>query len=231
MATKRYTAASLMASIPTTYKTEVKPEGDCFKDVIIQVRRTLPLEDAVRFVKDITMTCIDDDNAEYSPELFDFAMRLYVLMYYANIDLTKDVKKAYTILYDTSLFNQIVPWVNNEQLNALIKSAGERIEHWKSIISSSVAGKVSTIMHKMDEMMSGGAEMMEAIDSDGFKEAIARLTDAGIMDNFTNGLAPEINDSITESITPNDVNVPAELMKGITQQADTTGNNIVYMKK
>lgn len=232
MASKKFTINTLMESIPEVNKTDVKLEGEYFKDVVVQVRRTLPLEDAVNFVKDITATCIDDEQAEFMPELFDFAVRMYVVMYYANVDLSKDVKKAYRILYDTTLFEQVYAHVNTAQSTNLILSAEKRIEHWKNILSSSLAGKVSEMLRKMEDVMAGSEEMMAAIDGDEFKAAVARLSDSGVLKTNEPSVPAELNDSITESVTPDDVAKATELMAGLMpQNAPSAPGNVVYMKK
>lgn len=232
MASKKFTINTLMESIPEVNKTDVKLEGEYFKDVTVQVRRTLPLEDAMNFVKDITATCIDDEQAEFMPELFDFAVRMYVVMYYANVDLSKDVKKAYRILYDTTLFEQVYAHVNTAQSTNLILSAEKRIEHWKNILSSSLAGKVSEMLRKMEDVMAGSEEMMAAIDGDEFKAAVARLSDSGVLKTNEPSVPAELNDSITESVTPDDVAKATELMAGIMpQNAHSAPGNVVYMKK
>lgn len=232
MASKKFTINTLMESIPEVNKTDIKLEGEYFKDVTVQVRRTLPLEDAMNFVKDITATCIDDEQAEFMPELFDFAVRMYIVMYYANIDLSKDVKKAYRILYDTTLFEQVYAHVNTVQSTNLILSAEKRIEHWKNILSSSLAGKVSEMLRKMEDVMAGSEEMMAAIDGDEFKAAVARLSDSGVLKTNEPSVPAELNDSITESVTPDDVAKATELMAGLMpQNAPSAPGNVVYMKK
>ena len=232
MASKKFTINTLMESIPEVNKTDVKLEGEYFKDVTVQVRRTLPLEDAMNFVKDITATCIDDEQAEFMPELFDFAVRMYVVMYYANVDLSKDVKKAYRILYDTTLFEQVYAHVNTAQCTNLILSAEKRIEHWKNILSSSLAGKVSEMLRKMEDVMAGSEVMMAAIDGDEFKAAVARLSDSGVLKTNEPPVPAELNDSITESVTPDDVAKATELMAGLMpQNALSAPGNVVYMKK
>ncbi len=232
MATKKFTINTLMESIPEVDKTEVKLEGKFFKDVTIQVRHTLPLEDAVGFVKNIAATCVDDKQADYMPELFDFAVRMYVVLYYANVDLTKDVKKAYRILYGTTLFEQIYTHVNTVQLSELTHAAEKRIEHWKNILSSSVAGKVTEMMHKMEEVMAGSEEMVRAIESDDFKAAVARLADAGVLKPDAPSAPADMNESNTESVTPDDVAKATELMAKLApQNSPGASDNVVYMKK
>lgn len=233
MASKKYTINTLMQSIPEVNKVELKPEGECFKDVVIQVRTTLPLEDAMGFVRDIVATCVDDENAAYSPELFDFAVRLYTLMYYANIDLSKDAKKAYQILYNTGIFDQVSESVQAEQLVELIESAEKKIEHWKNILSSSVAGKVADLMKKMEEVMAGSEQMMETIDGDEFKAAVARLADAGILNGVQTTTPPspiDTNDSIAHAVTPDDMAKANTLMAGLSQKT-ANASNVIYMKK
>lgn len=218
MASKKITINALMESIPEAETTEVNLEGGCFKDVTIRVRRTLPLEDALGFVHDIATLCTDDKTAEYSPELFDFAVRLHVLTYYANVDLTKDVKKAYRILYMTNIFQQVYTCVDSTQCSNLILSAERKIDHWKSLMESSVAGKVSEMLKKMEDVMVGSEQMMEAIDSDDFKAAVARLAEGGILGKAEMPIAPD--------------EAHAEIPSPEAKQ-DTKGDtgNVVYLKK
>lgn len=221
MANKKITINTLMASIPETEKTEVKLEGEYFKDVTIQVKHSLPLEEAMSFVRDIVATCTDDEEAEFLPELFDFAVRMYVVMYYAGVDLSKDVKKAYRILYDTKLFELVYAHVNTSQSSNLILAAEKRIEHWKNILSSSVAGKVTEMMRKLEDLLEGSAAMTEAIDSADFKVAVERLAEAGILKPDGSPIPAQANDSIVESVAPNDV-----------PKADAgSAGNIVYIEK
>lgn len=232
MASKKFTINTLMKSIPDVNKNEIKLEGEYFKDVTVQVRHTLPLEEAMNFVKDIAATCIDDEQAEFMPELFDFAVRMYIVMYYANIDLSKDVKKAYRTLYETTLFEQVYAHVNTAQSTNLILSAEKRIEHWNNILSSSLAGKVSEMLHKMEEVMVGSEAMMATIDGDDFKAAVARLSDSGVLKTNEPSVPARLNDSITESVTPDDVTKATELMAGLMpQNAANASGNVVYMKK
>ena len=231
MATKKYTINTLMDSIPEVNKTDIKIEGACFKDVTIQVRRTLPLEDAVNFVKDISATCVDDEQAEFMPELFDFAVRMYTVMYYANIDLSKDVKKAYRILYDTTLFKQVYGFVDAEQITNLILSAEKRIEHWKNILSASVAGKVSEMMRKMEDVIAGSEAMMDTIDGEEFKAAISRLAESGVLVEDQHASSSTSADTGV-AVSSDDIAKATELMTGLMAKnmPDTSGN-IVYMKK
>lgn len=218
MANKKITINALMKSIPEVETTELKLEGECFKDVVVQVRHTLSLEEALGFVHDIVTICTDDETAEYSPELFNFAVRLYVLTYYTNIDLTKDVKKAYRILYGTNIYQQVYSCLDYEQCSNLILSAEQKISHWKSLMESSVAGKISEMLQKMEDVMTGSEQMAEAIDSDAFKAAVARLTDSGILGKAE--LPASSNEARAE--------IPGS---NAEQDAGSDTGNIVYLKK
>lgn len=219
MASKKLTINTLMQSIPAVKVIESKLEGECFKDVMIYVKHTLSLEEAMGFVNNIVATCIDDEEGDYSPELFEFAVQLYTLLYYANIDLTKDAKKAYRILYGTTIHAQIHKFIDKEQYIELINAAESKIEHWKSVLTASVASKVAEMMQKMDAMVAGGEQMMETIDSDSFKEAVARLTDGSFLSN-TDTVSPAPEAEISE----------VEPIAAESDAKDVSGN-IVYLKK
>lgn len=223
MSNKKLTVSGLMESMPEPNVVEMKPEGACFKDVTLQVRRTLPLDDAMRFVQDISATCIDDEQAEYSPELFDFAMRLYILMHYANVDLTKDVKKAYRILYETTIFQQVYAYVDSEQCSNLIASAEKRISHWTSIMAASVASKVMELLKNVEDVMAGSEQMMETISGEDFKAAVNRLADTGILPE-ADVISPDSSEQTSE---PN-----KSVIEAVAEHvAKADSGNIVYMEK
>lgn len=232
MASKKFSINSLVDTIPEVIKTDVKLVEECFKDVTLQVRRTLPLDDAMKFVNDISATCIDEEEAAYMPELFDFAVRMFILKYYANVDLTKDVKKAYQILYSTTLFEQVYANINTVQSTNLLIAAEKRIDHWKNILASTLAGKVTKMMHRLEDVMTGSDKMMEAIDSSEFKEAVKRLTESGILKE------DEYQDSISLYSSPTGAGAIAaigELAETPTESESKiesgSPGDIVYMKK
>lgn len=235
MANKKYSINTLMSYVPDGDVSEVKLDGDMFKDVSITVKRTLTLDEALGFVQSIVSLCTDDEDASYSPELFDFAVRMYVVMYYSNIDLSKDAKKAYRVLYNTNLFEQIYAHVESQQAGNLILSAERKIDHWRNIMSASVASKVSDMMKKMDAVIDGSEQMLEAIDGNEFKAAVDRLANMGVLEINQQDSAPkqiDMNDSITKSVTPEDIAKANELMAGLSQKTAPAGSgNVVYMKK
>lgn len=232
MANKKFTINSLMESIPEVTKTDIKLEGECFKEVTVSVRHTLPLEDAMNFVKDVFATCVDDEQSEFMPELFDFAVRMYTVMYYANIDLSKDVKKAYRILYDTNLFRQVYSAVDMEQITNLILSAEKRLEHWRNIASSSMAAQVSDLMRKMDDVIAGSEDMMNTINGDDFKTAVSRLADNGVLVPSEAKIVKIENNHTANTVSPDDFAAATELMKGLANKdASVSSGNAVSGKK
>ena len=213
MANKKMTLNALIETLPEIEKAEVKLEGGYFKDVTLQVKRMLPLGDAVNFVNDIATMCLDEERGEYQPEYFDFMVRLCVVMYYANVDLTKDIRRAYRVLYETNLFELVYQQVNNMQASNLILAAEKRVEHARHILESSVAGKVTEMMNKMENIIAGSEQMMEVIDDDGFKEAVKNLANVGVLkldENVINQFAEQPSqDGIAEA---------EELMAGLAEQ-------------
>ena len=80
--------------------------------------------------------------------------------------------------------------------------------------------------------MAGSEAMVATIDGDDFKAAVARLSDSGVLKTKEPSAPMELNDSITESVTPDDVAKATELMAGLMpQNAPSASGNVVYMKK
>ena len=127
MANKKLTWKNLVVNVPVATKT-VELDEAVFGAPSIEVKHTLNMDEASAFVADIVNMCIDEDEAEYTPEFFDFANRLCVLCHYAGIPLPsgKDgavrsmAKTAYYTLYETDLYSNILTAINFEQYQMLI---------------------------------------------------------------------------------------------------------------
>ncbi len=200
MANKKKTSASLnlknmVKAVPETTITDVIIAGsEYFNDMTLSVKKNLPLKEAMGFVGDLVTTCIDEEKGEFMPEWFDFAVRIYVLVYYAGIEMPRNVSAAYAILYETDLFDRIFPIIDKRQFDVLVNAATSRIEHWRNMMVSTSAAQILKLIQKMDEMMEGSKDVMEKLDDTSFKDAMERLLKLDM-----SVVPPELNDSITET--------------------------------
>lgn len=184
MANKKMNWKNLVANMPDESITSVELDESIFSIPSINVKNTLTLPEMVSFVSDVTAMVIDPDEAEYTPESFDFAIRLGVMQHYAGIAFPSGrdsvmkgmANKAYSILYSTNLYERIFAHINRDQFYAMQGAIEERINFNREMIASTAAKKISELMTKMDEMLAEGQNALNQIDSEQFAEALANIS-------------------------------------------------------
>ncbi len=175
MATKNLTYKDVFPTNIVPSCVDVALDGKPYHGLTLHVKQNLELKDAMGFVQDIVTTCIDDEKADYMPESFEFAVRLYTLYHYANIDLTKNANNAYTAIYCTDLYDRVLRVIDSAQHACLISAASARIDHWRKMMESSVATKVMELMQKIDGMVAGTNEVIGAVNGEAFQNAVEQI--------------------------------------------------------
>lgn len=146
-------------------------------DMKISVVYTLPMKDAFAFVNDVASACVNTSDEKYMPEVHDFAVRVSVLRWYAGIDMPKgkDMEKAYRVVYETDLFNKVFDEINHDQFDILLCAADERIKFECDAMMATATQSVSKLVAKMDDMVSGSAEIMKQFESEDFKATLENM--------------------------------------------------------
>lgn len=220
MANKKITWKNFIVNMPQGATATINIDPEVFGADSLEIKRTLDMNEMTEFVSNVVAMCIDNDTAEYVPESYDFAIRLNVLSMYAGIPLPsgKDgavqhmLKKAYFVLYETDLCDEIVAHINRSQFRVLLDSISERIRFERDMMVSSVAQKVNELVNKMDEVMNESQNVLGQIDSENFGKALENMSKIGLLGEDVP--QPAMNDAVTESVLPHDLN----------------GDNIVLMK-
>lgn len=118
------------------YKNEIVEKG-----FDIKIKKVLSMDEQINFCNCIVKQVFVNSN--YTPALFDFAVRFATFIYYTNVEI-KGVDspgisdKLNDALYHGSIFKYITDRVNKEQYEALIEAAREQIRYE----SSNVAGRL-----------------------------------------------------------------------------------------
>lgn len=145
-------------------------------DILLSVRTNLPMNDAMEFVENVVMSCIDLETSEYTPEAYDFGFRINVLSKYAGIDIPKDtlkdLSKAYSVAYETNIYQTVFEIIDHSQLNALENAIQRKIEYLRDLFISSAAHSVNSLMDKMQAVIDGSNDIMEQVNSESFQEAM-----------------------------------------------------------
>lgn len=162
MKTKKITFNMIASKLDTQEQVEVRVDG--VDELSVMVSPTISLRESLIFVADIVESCISDEEG-YMPELFDFAMRIATLTHYANLPTPKDSAKAYRVVYETGIYDDVMDHVNADQYAALVCAAQEKIDAALQMQISAASAKVEELVSKMDEVLTGGMEAAAKLSS------------------------------------------------------------------
>ncbi len=146
-------------------------------DMTIEVKKRLDMKHAMQFVQDIVSTCFDEEEATYIPEIFDAAIRIGTLMHYAGFDVPKDADKAFTVVYNTDLFDRVLTIIDKKQFEELITGAKRKMAFKRDLLVSTAAQKVLELITKMDDVLGRGVKVMESVNAEELSNTMKEITD------------------------------------------------------
>jgi len=179
---KKITFGMIAADMPKTGERETIKFNGVNREFEIEVRKTLDFKDAMGFVRSIAATCADVNNGEYTPELFDFTVRVNTLIYYAGMEGTGDAVRAYDVAYRSGIYGAVVDAIDDEQYGVLLQAAKALIGYSRESIIAFQVAKVNELIEKMDEVMREGDTVVNALSSDelnGKLEDMMRIVNVG----------------------------------------------------
>lgn len=156
------------------------------------VKVALNMKEALMFVNDVTGMCVDLKTGTYRPELFDFAFKMFALIYYAGVSVPSNPEKAYDVVYRTDIYACLKNKINTSQHDELYHAAIDRIEYLKNMLISSQVSLLGDLIQKMDTMIDEGNKTVEKLSSDEFKEQISSVL--RYSDNISNTSEEEEDD-------------------------------------
>jgi len=205
MASKKLTWNNMDVEMREDDTVQVELDPAVFGTTELKVKRTLSMDEMTSFVNDVVAMCVDEGEAVYYPELFDFAVRLCTMTHYAGIPMPSGsdeavlrmTRKAYRILYKTNLFESVLSYINRDQYDKMVSSAETGVHYVRDLMVSAVARKTAELIAKMDEVVGAGTAVLDSFESGDFARAVDRLKNDGVLEQDK----PVMNDSIAESIT------------------------------
>ena len=138
----------------------------------ITVNKRLGLKQAIQFIGNITSLCVDLDMGEYSPEVYDFAVRMNVLMSYAGFDMPKDFNKAYKVVYGSKIYKAVWDAIDQDQCYVLMEAADERIKYARDMMVSGATQKLAELIEKMDGAMNDSLNTLQQVGSPDFLKTL-----------------------------------------------------------
>ena len=174
MATKKITFNMLEVDMPREEPVKIRfGTDDKFE---ISVKKTLNVLEALQFVRSVAEACVNVDTGVYTPELFDFAVKVNTLTAYAGITgfEAKKIEKVYRVIYGSDIFNRVFQEIDHTQYNVLARAAKERVEFSAKNIVSANSRKLGELITRMDNVMTSGQEMLQEFNSEEFREKLAQ---------------------------------------------------------
>lgn len=147
------------------------------KDVNITIRRTLPLRDMMQFVENVVSSCVDMDNASYTPEIKDFAIRSEILSTYANFNLPSNVEKQYELVYRTNVLDQVMEHIDKRQLDEIKTAINERITHEVNMIETALSAKTNDMMAHIETMIDQFETVFDGINNNDFNGIMKKISE------------------------------------------------------
>ena len=141
------------------------------------VKRSLSFDEAAEFVASIVVLCFDSDNGIYRPQALDFAIRFCTHDAYANIELPnkKNIKRAYDVIYKTDLYDMVKAAVDEEQYEALVHAAVQRIKYERDMAVSAAVVQINQLIAKMNEVMADGEQIVEQMSGEEMVQRMREL--------------------------------------------------------
>ena len=136
----------------------VEIDGDSFS-----VKSRLKLSEALSFAGDVCNSCFDS-NGDYRPEVTQFFINLFTIMYYTDIDVGNDVHAQYDVIYSTrgqNIINKITFTVDSGEYNDLLGAIYKRIEYRAS---SNITRLEAAVVKATDDVESFAESMKDLFD-------------------------------------------------------------------
>lgn len=151
-------------------------------DVVIEIKKTIPLNEMIVFVQEVVEACIDTETGEYTPEAYDFAFRVAVLTHYANFAMPSNLDKQYMLVYGTRAFDQITGNINVCQLSDITRAIDRKIQFMLDVISSSAVNKINEVINKFNDIATSSEQVFGGINPSELSKVVEGITKLNKMD-------------------------------------------------
>ena len=153
----------------------VKLTESCFDGASISVKHTLNMASALGFIRAVASDCFDYDEAEYTPEVFDFSVRLRTIEAFTDLEPSENMDLMFDILYRTSLFDVIYERVDQAQFNTLVSQAQDMIAFNRRMMISTAAQQIKEIVDKIGAFTNSSEKLIDFVGSSDFTDLLSRV--------------------------------------------------------
>ena len=136
-----------------------------WKGLPFHIKKHLSLEEMIRFVRDVTLSCFAEKTNEYLPEIKDFAIRCCILESYAGFPLPESITEKYEIVYSSDIVTTIVQNIDHMQFNSILEAIDRKVEHQAQSNIEALNRQVSEAITKFYDLEESLSEIFNGIDN------------------------------------------------------------------
>jgi hypothetical protein len=136
-----------------------------FCDTSFMLREHVDIESMMKIVNTVVKACFIDDG-EFRPELKDFVFRWQVIEEYTNIKLPEETRDQYRFVYESGVFGTVMNAIDNEQINAIVRSIDEKIRYIADSNINELESKLNELYNSAKVLVDRIEDSMSGVDSD-----------------------------------------------------------------
>lgn len=155
---------------------------DGVEDTVIEITKTLPLQDVVEFVEIVAESCVDLSTGDYMPQVLDFVIKKELLTRYANFTMPHNAKKQYELIYGTNVVDLILPYINQAQFQEIRASIDRKIKFMLDCVCSIATSNITQMINKLDSMVEQNNAVFDSINEDDINNMLSNLNAIANMD-------------------------------------------------
>lgn len=157
----------------------------------VNIKPTLSIAEMVEFVMQVTQSCFDRNNATFTPEFKDFAIRTCILEKYTNFTLPNKVEHMYELLYCTDVIDLVLPHVNHQQFNEMISAINDKVAHMAQSNIEAIHSQMTNLYSAFENLQKNVENWFAGMNPDDFKGLLNSLaneeiTEEGIIKAYMN---------------------------------------------
>jgi len=143
--------------------------------IYAHIKYIIGMDEMLSLVYSIVDACINKEDSEYLPEAKDFFTRCGIIKAYTNIALPQDVKKMYTLLYGTKIYDIVCKHISNSQFYVISQAIDKKIEYLCEKMQSECRREIEDLAAKCDRLLSLAQDTFGNVDMTDLAKNISEM--------------------------------------------------------
>lgn len=153
---------------------DISPVDIQFGDLTITVKPRLAFSEVMSLVGLISETCFFEDD-DYRPEVYDLAMRRYVLETYTNLTLPSNMEHAYDLVMYGGIFEAVLENIDREQFDGILRFVDERIRYLRQMHIQAAQEKTNKLLAEVENLVNQIKSAFGDIQKDDMKNILQAI--------------------------------------------------------